>query len=322
MTRFLVVRLLNLLLGLVVASAVIFVTLRILPGDVAAVIAGSQASPARVEAIRESLGLNRPLLVQYWDWVAGLFRLDLGNSVVTGTPVAAEITQKMQVTLPLAGLSLLIGGLIAFPLGILAAIWNRRVLGRLITVVSITAAAVPVVWGGLMLIAIFSGWLGVLPSQGFPIDGWSDPARAFRSLLLPALTIGLIEGAVLLRFVRSATLSALGADHVRTAAARGLTKTKALITHGLPVVGLSLVSILGLQVAALVVGAVVVEQLFNLPGIGRMLVVDVGNRDLSKVQSEILVITAIILVVGTLIDIAHRIIDPRQLQAEAEAGRS
>ncbi|WP_344761296.1 ABC transporter permease, partial [Micrococcus yunnanensis] len=151
---------------------------------------------------------------QYGEWLAGLFRLDLGTSVVTGTPVATELTQKLQVTFPLVALSLFIGGLIAFPLGILAALWHRRVVGRAITVLSITAAAVPVVWAGLMMIAIFSGWLDILPSQGFPVAGWADPGRAFRSLLLPALTIGLIEGAVLLRFVRSATLSALGADHV------------------------------------------------------------------------------------------------------------
>ncbi|WGD36905.1 ABC transporter permease [Lysinibacter sp. HNR] len=313
MTRFIIVRFLNLLGGLFVASVVIFVALRVLPGDVAQTIAGTEATPERVEAIRESLGLSQPLWTQYGEWVWGLLRLDLGNSVVTNTPVAEELLQRLQVTGPLALLALFIGGVIAFPLGILAAVWHRRFVGRAITVLSITAAAVPVVWAGLMLIAIFSGGLGLFPAQGFPLRGWAEPGTALRSLILPALTIGLIEGAVLLRFVRSATLSALGADHVRTAAARGLTHTRALITRGLPVVGLSLVSVLGLQIAALVVGAVVVEQLYNLPGVGRMLVVDVGNRDLSKVQSEVLVITAMILIIGTLVDILHRIIDPRQL---------
>lgn len=319
MTRFLVVRLFTLLVGLCVASVVIFVTLRILPGDVAQTIAGTQATPERVEAIRLSLGLDKPLWQQYAEWMGGLLRFDLGTSVITGTPVGEELGQKLQVTAPLALMSLVIGSMIAFPLGVLSAVWRGRVVGRAITVIAIGVAAVPIVWAGLMLIAFFSGQLGWLPAQGFPIDGWREPGPAFRSLILPALTIGLVEGAVLLRFVRSATLSALGADYVRTAAARGLTQTRALVMRGLPVVGLSLFSILGLQVAALIVGAVVVEQLFNLPGVGRMLVVDVGNRDLSKVQSSVLAITAIILLVGTLVDIAHRMVDPRLLDNRAEA---
>ncbi|NLA65381.1 MAG: ABC transporter permease, partial [Leucobacter sp.] len=175
----------------------------------------------------------------------------------------------------------------------------------------VTAAAGPAVWAGLIGIIVFSSWLGWLPSQGFPRSGWADPLAALRSLTLPALTIGLIEGAILFRFVKSATLSAIGAEHVRTAMSRGYTRLTALLRHGLPGVGLSVVSMLGLQVAALIVGAVVIEQLFSLPGLGRMLVADVGNRDLIKVQSTLFVMTAVILVLGALIDVVHRVIDPR-----------
>src|SRR5690606_23566655 len=156
---------------------------------------------------------------------------------------------------------------------------------RTLSVLGVIAAAVPVIWAGLIGIVVLSNWLGWLPSQGFPRSGWSDPLLALRSLLLPALTIGLIVGAIQFRFVRSATLSALSADHVRTAMSQGHTRLQALIRHGLPGVGLSVVSILGVQLAELLVGAVVVEQLFSLPGLGRMLVSDVGNRDLLKVQS-------------------------------------
>ena len=147
-----------------------------------------------------------------------------------------------------------------------------------------------------MLVVVFAVWLGWLPAQGFPRAGWADPAAAFRSLLLPALTIGIVEGAMLMRFVRSATMQAVGQDYVRTAAAKGLTRNAALIHHGLPNVGLSVITVLGLQVAGIIVGAVVIEQLFSLPGIGRMLVADVSARDLPKVQGELLVLTGFVLV--------------------------
>jgi peptide/nickel transport system permease protein len=176
-------------------------------------------------------------------------------------------------------------------------------------------AAVPVVWAGLMLVVIFAVWLGWLPAQGFPRNGWADPGAAIRSLILPALTIGVVEGAMLMRFVRSATLQAIGQDYVRTAAAKGLTRTRALIRHGLPNVALSIITVLGLQVAGIVVGAVIIEQLFSLPGIGRMLVTDVGQRDLPKVQSELLALTGFVLVIGFVVDLVQRLIDPRQREA-------
>ena len=173
----------------------------------------------------------------------------------------------------------------------------------------------PVVWAGMMLVVVFSVWLGWLPAQGFPRTGWSTPWLAFTSLLLPAVTIGLVEGAMLMRFVRSATLQAVGQDYVRTAAAKGLTRNQALIRHGLPNVGLSVITVLGLQVAGIIVGAVIIEQLFTLPGIGRMLVADVGARDLVKVQGELLVLTGFVLIIGFLVDLLHRVIDPRQREA-------
>jgi peptide/nickel transport system permease protein len=167
----------------------------------------------------------------------------------------------------------------------------------------------------VLLILLLGSALHLLPVQGFPLDGWQEPGRAIASLILPALTIGVVEGAVVLRFTRSATLDALGQDHVRTAAAKGMTLTRALVTHGLPGVLLSVVSVIGIEIAALLVGAVIVETLFQLPGVGRMLVTDVANRDLVKVQSELLVLTGLILVVGTAVDVLHRVIDPRQREA-------
>ena len=299
-----------------VVSLLVFAATQVLPGDTASAILGKTATPESLAQLRAQLGLNEPVTTQYLDWLGGVFTGDLGRSVVTGTPISAEIAQKAQVTVPLTLYSLVIALIVALPFGVLAAYRRRAAASRVLSVLGVVAAAVPVVWAGLIGIIVLSTWLGWLPSQGFPRSGWEDPGQALRSLLLPALTIGVIEGAMLLRFVRSATLQAVGQDYVRTAAAKGLTRTQALLRHGLPNVGLSIITVLGLQVAGIIVGAVVIEQLFGLPGIGRMLVTDVGNRDLPKVQGELLVLTGFVLLVGFVVDLVHRVIDPRQREAE------
>ncbi len=316
MIRYALTRLALLLLGLFVASALIFMTLRVLPGDVAQLIAGVNSTPDQVAAIRDRLGLDDPLLVQYAAWIGGVLQGDLGSSLLTGSSVADELVQKGQVTIPLGLMAMTIAMLVALPFGVISAMRRGHADGTALNVTAQTLAAVPVVWAGMMLVVVFAVWLGWLPAQGFPRSGWSDPGLAFRSLLLPAITIGVIEGAMLMRFVRSATLQATGQDFVRTAAAKGLTRNQALVRHGLPTVGLSIITVLGLQVAGIIVGSVVIEQLFSLPGIGRMLVADVGNRDLPKVQGELLVLTGFVLVVGFVVDLVHRVIDPRQREAE------
>ncbi|MDF2848732.1 MAG: gsiC 3, partial [Oerskovia sp.] len=237
MIRYAVTRLALLILGLAVASAIIFFTLRILPGDIAQLIAGTNSTPAQVAVLRDRLGLDRPLVTQYLEWIGGVLRGDLGTSLQNGTPVVSELWQKAQVTVPLGALALLIALLVSVPLGVVSALRRGRPGGTGIGVTAQALAAVPTVWAGMMLVVVFAVWLGWLPAQGFPRAGWTDPAAAFRSLLLPALTIGIVEGAMLLRFVRSATLQAVGQDYVRTAAATGLTRTQALVRHGLPNVG-------------------------------------------------------------------------------------
>lgn len=315
MIRYTLTRGVLLIAGLLVSSVLIFLTLRVFPGDVAQLIAGTQASPATVEALRESLGFNRPLMVQYGEWIGGVLTGDLGTSQLSGASVGAELAEKAQVTVPLGVMALAIAMLIAVPFGILSALWRGRASGTALSVTAQALAAVPVIWAGMMLIVVFAVWLGWLPAQGFPRGGWEHPWQAFRALILPALTIGIVEGAMLLRFVRSATLQARGQDFVRTAAAKGLTRNRALVQHGIPAVGLSIVTVLGLQVAGIIVGSVVIEQLFTLPGIGRMLVADVGTRDLIKVQSELLVLTGLVLVIGFIVDLIHHFVDPRQREA-------
>ncbi|MBN9209162.1 MAG: ABC transporter permease [Microbacterium ginsengisoli] len=315
MIRFTLTRLALLILGLFLASVLIFLTLHVLPGDVAQLIAGTNATAEQIARIRDQLGLTRPLPLQYLDWIGGALRGDLGTSLVTGSSVSDELRQKAQVTLPLGLLSLLIAVAIALPLGVVAAVQRHRAGGAVLSIGAQAVAAVPVVWAGMMLVIVFAVTLGWLPAQGFPRSGWSDPGLALRALILPALTIGVVEGALLMRFVRSATLQALDQDYVTAAAAKGLTRTRALVRHGLPNVGLSIISVLGLQIAAIIVGAVVIEQLFSLPGIGRMLVADVQARDIPKVQGELLALTAFVLIVGFAVDLVHRLIDPRQREA-------
>lgn len=184
-------------------------------------------------------------------------------------------------------------------------------LGSAVNALGQLGIALPTLWVGLLLVVVFAVQVRWLPAQGFPVDGWAEPGPALRSLVLPWLTLALAEGAVLLRFVRSAVLDVLNQDWLRTARAKGHTRTGALVRHGLRNAAVPVVSVLGLQIAALIAGAVVVEQVFVLPGVGQMLITDVGNRDLDKVQGEILLLTGAVLVIGFLVDLAHRLIDPR-----------
>ncbi|EWC60189.1 Dipeptide transport system permease protein DppB [Actinokineospora spheciospongiae] len=297
--------------SLLVASVLVFALLRLLPGDVAATIAGTDATPQRLAAIRAELGLDRSLPAQYGSWLAGVLRGDFGTSQLNGASVSAELGRKLSVTAPLVLGGALLAVLVALPFGVLAAVRNRTFVGTGISAVSQVGIAVPTLWLGLVLVLVFSVQLGALPAQGFPVDGWADPGSAVRSLVLPWVALGLTEGAVLLRFVRSAVLGVLHSDFLRTARAKGLTRGQALRAHGFRNAALPVVSVLGVQLATLIVGAVVVERVFTLPGVGSMLVVDVGNRDLVKVQGEVFLVVAAVLVISLLVDVAHRLIDPR-----------
>ncbi|MCX4096947.1 ABC transporter permease [Nocardia sp. alder85J] len=311
MTLFLLRRTGLLVVSLAVASIVVFALLRLLPGDVATTIGGINYTPAQLAALRAQLGLDRPLPVQYLSWIGGVLHGDFGHSQLNGASVSAELGRKLQVSGPLVIGAITISLSLALPLGTWAAVRSRTVAGGALSALSQLGIAVPGLWLALLLITVFAVELKWLPAQGFPVDGWDQPGQAVRSLVLPCLALGLTEGAVLLRFVRSAVLGVLHADFLRTARAKGLTRGQALLRHGFRNAALPVVSILGIQIATLLVGGVVVETVFTLPGIGNMLVTDVGNRDLVKVQGEMLLLVAAILAIGFLVDIAHRLIDPR-----------
>jgi peptide/nickel transport system permease protein len=311
MTLYVLRRLALLLVAIVVASVVIFLLLRLMPGDLARVVGGTQASPERIAAIREDLGLDRSLVRQYLDWVGGILHGDFGESALNGETVTGQLGTKLTVTAPLVLASTVLSMLVAVPLGIIAAARHRRADGISLSVVSQLGIAVPTFWAGLLLIIVFGVHWNLFPAQGFPRDGWDEPGRAARSLVLPVLTLAISQGAVLLRFVRSATLDVLHQDFIRTARAKGLTRTQALYRHGLRNASLPIISILGVQVASLLAGVVVIERVFNLPGVGQMLVRDISSRDLEKVQGTVLLLAIIVLVVGFVVDVLHRVADPR-----------
>jgi peptide/nickel transport system permease protein len=311
MTLYVLRRLGLLLVAIVVASIVIFVMLRLMPGDLARVIGGTQASPERIDEIRQELGLDEPLVRQYLDWIGGILHGDFGESALNGETVTAQLGTKLAVTAPLVLASTVLSVVVAVPLGIVAGARHRRADGIGLSMVSQLGIAVPTFWAGLILIVLFGVHWDLFPAQGFPRDGWDEPGRAVESLVLPTITLALSQGAVLLRFVRSATLDVLHQDYIRTARAKGLTRTQALYRHGLRNASLPIISILGVQVASLLAGVVVIERVFNLPGVGQMLVRDIGSRDLEKVQGTVLLLAIIVLVVGFFVDVAHRLVDPR-----------
>ena len=323
--RFVVKRLMLFVAALIGLSALVFVMLRVLPGDVAAVIAGTNATPERIASLRAELGLNKPLVAQYGDWMLGLLHGDLGVSAVGGRSVAGQVVTRMSVTFPLIVLSLLIALAIGLPLGCAAVLARSHRLRGLYHGIAIVAGAIPALWGGLLLILLFSrgsGLLGLLPAQGFPDDGWSSPLRALASLTLPALTTGITAGASIMRYTRAAVGDMASSQAVDMAMACGMTRTQAVLRVALRLATPQLVSVIGLTFAQMITGVMGVENLFALPGLGAMLVTDVGNRDLIAVQSELFLLTAFFLLLGLVVDVAHRALDPRLKHSGVVSGKA
>jgi len=296
---------------LVGATLVVFAMLRALPGDIAVARLGTDGDPTALAALREAYGLDRPLAVQYLDWLWHAVRGDLGTSMLSGARVSSEIAAKAAVTLPLIATSSVVALLVAVPLGLLAGLRARRWDGAAISAASQVGAAIPPFWIGLVLITIVAVKWRALPAGGFPVDGWGDPVAAARSLVLPSLTLGSTQAAILVRFVRSATVDALGSGWLRTARATGLRRSTALRVHGRRSIAVPVVTVLGVQASTLVAGSIVIEQVFAMPGIGAMLVRDVGLRDHVKVQGTVVAIVAVVLAVSAVAEAVVARLDTR-----------
>jgi peptide/nickel transport system permease protein len=305
-----VARLGALVLSLAVASVLVFAVVNVLPGDPAVVILGTNATPQALGTLRQQLGLDQPGWQRYLEWLTGMLHGDFGTSVLSRTQVAPELLEKLTVSGPLAVLSMAVALAVSVPLGVLAGVRHRKLSGTLIGALSLGGIAIPAFWFGLLLVTVFAVRLGWLPAGGF--TRWDeDPLQAVRSLVLPAVTLGLIQGAVLTRYVRSAIIEVQREDFIRTARAKGLTRWQALRRHGFRNAAIPLTTVLGVQLTSLLVGAIVIENVFVLPGLGRLLLQAIGNRDLVLVQDLVMLLTAVVLVVNFAVDLSYRLIDPR-----------
>jgi peptide/nickel transport system permease protein len=307
-------RLAVLVASLLVASLLVFLVLAVFPGDPARVALGVNASEDAVRALREQFGLDRPLAVQYLDWLGGLARGDLGTSYISKAPIGPQVADRVQVTGILVVTSMVIALVIALPAGFVMAVRHRRLSGLLLSALSQVGVAVPAFLAGIAMITLFAVQLGWLPANGWtpPAD---DPVQFLRQLTLPALSLGLVQGAVLTRYVRSAILDVLHEDYLRTARAKGLTPGRALARHGLRNAAVPILTVLGLQLATLLVGAVVVERVFVIPGIGSLLLDSVADRDLLAVRDVVMVLVAAVLAVNVVVDLLYAVVDPRLRRA-------
>ena len=300
-------------LALWLASIAIFFSLHYLPGDLAAIKAGTEAGQEEIDAIRASLGLDRPVLVQYWEWFSGVLRLDFGVSMLSHLPISGQLLKMLAVTGPLAVVSLLLALVIAVPLGVLAATRRHDWFGRTMLVSSQVGVAIPVFVVGILLVDLFAVRGRLLPATGFPVSGWDEPVAAMRSLVLPVVTLTIPQVAVLVRFVRSATVDVLHRDHVRTARAQGLPGWRALL-QSWRMIALPLSGVVALDFAGLITGAVIAEQVFALPGVGNLMLSSLSARDITAVQSVLMLLSAMIIVVMALATLAQDLLDPRLRQ--------
>ncbi len=301
-------------LSLLLASAVVFAFMAVLPGDPARVALGVQATPEALEATRAEFGLDRSLPAQYLDWVGGLLQGDLGRSYVTRADIGPQVFDRLQVTAWLVMAGMLVALVIALPLGVLAAVRHRRLSGMMLSGASQVGMAVPSFLAGILLVSVVAVQLGWLPPGGWVVPA-DDPVQFLRRLILPALALGLVQGAVVTRYVRSAVLDVMREDYLRTARAKGLGPYRALVKHGLRNAAIPVVTVLALQLATLLIGAVVVERVFVIPGLGSLLLDGVANRDLLLVQSVVMVLVLAVLLVNYVVDVLYTVLDPRLRRA-------
>jgi peptide/nickel transport system permease protein len=295
---------------LVFVSALVFVVVRVLPGDPAAIILGTEGSPEALARLRESMGLNRPLAVQYVEWFGGALRGNLGHSIQYDVPVGSLIVSRLPVTLPLALLAAVFMVGAALPLGVYAATHHRRGGDYVAMIVSQIGISVPQFWSGLLLILFFSVHLGWVNAGGFA--GWSSGlGPALRSLLLPAIALGLFQAAVLVRATRSAVLDVLREDYVRTARAKGLSEPRVVGVHTFRNALIPVVTVAGIQLGQLMAGAIVLESVFALPGLGRLALGAISARDLPVVQGVALFVASSIVLINFAVDLAYGVLDPR-----------
>ena len=309
MTRFILHRALSLATSLVVASMVVFAVIEVIPGDPAAYMLGLNASPDTVAALRETLGLNQSLAMRYLSWVAGMLTGDFGTSYTYRVPVADLVMDRLAVSLPLAVGALVLSTALALPAGLIAAARRGRATDAAVIGATQLGIAVPNFWFAMLLVLLLAVRWRIFPAGGFP--GWSDPMAAVRALVLPAVALALPQAAILARVLRSALIETMGQDYIRTARAKGLSRARALLRHALRNAMIPVLTILGMQFSFLLAGAIIIENVFYIPGLGRLIFQAITQRDLIVVESVVMILVFAVIMVTFLTDLAYASVDPR-----------
>ena len=310
MLSYLARRLASLVLSLAVASVAIFATIEIIPGDPASFMLGLNVAPETVAALRADLGLEGGPVARYLAWVGGMLTGDFGTSYTYRAPVAELVVDRLAVSGPLALMALLLAAGLALPVGLLAAARRGRAADVAVMAATQVGIAVPNFWFAMLLVLLFAIRWQVLPAGGFP--GWEAGAGpALSALILPAVALALPQAAILARVLRSALIETLGQDYIRTARAKGLSRGQALIRHAFRNALIPVLTILGMQFSFLLAGAIIIENVFYLPGLGRLVFQAITQRDLIVVESVVMLLVAAVILVTFLVDLAYAAVDPR-----------
>ena len=313
MASYILGRLVSLILSLIAASIVIFFVLEVVPGDPAQFMLGLNATPEAVATLRQTLGLEGPLLERYVGWVLGMLQGDFGTSYTYKVPVAGLIGDRIWISLPLALYALALSTVIAFPIGILAAVRRNSATDVGIMGATQVGLAVPNFWFAMLLVLLFSITLRWFSAGGFP--GWQDPFAAIRALTLPAVALALPQASILARVMRSSLLDTLGEDYIRSARAKGLSQAQTLWRHALRNALIPVLTIIGLQFSFLLAGAIIIENVFFLPGLGRLIFQGITQRDLIVVKSVVMLLVFAVILVTFLVDVTYALVDPRLRRA-------
>ena len=310
MTKYFIKRIFQVIPVLFLCSIIIFSLIRLIPGNPALILAGPDALPEQIESLTKELGLDKPIVVQYFIWIKNVLSGDFGNSIINGYPVFKLIKIKLIATLELAISGLIVSLLISFPLGILSAVKRNSIIEKFTTIFVALGQAIPTFWLGILLVIIFSIQLRWLPPSG-RIEFSQNPVIASKLILLPALTLGVYTASVLTRFLKTSVLEILNSDYVVTARAKGLSEWTIVIVHVIKNAMIPFITVLGLQFGAFLGGSVVTESIFDWPGLGRLMLQAIQTRDYPVLQGTILVVVFFFVMVNLLIDLLYSLLDPK-----------
>lgn len=310
MTNYVLKRIGQMVLALLGVSVIVFALIHLVPGDPIRVALGTRFDPETYAALSERAGLDRPIVIQYFTWLGSALTGDLGVSFRSGQPVTALLLERLPATITLAFAALFVAVVVSIPLGIVSAIRSGSKLDYASTAASQVGVSVPDFWAGIMYILLFALALSWLPPSGY-VSIADSPIDWLRHLALPAVTVGLISGSILFRFVRSAVLEALHQDYTRTARAKGLSERQVITRHVMPNAWIPIITVVGLQLGFLLSGVIVVEVIFAWPGLGRLALLSVQDRDFTVLQGAVLLIAAMFLVINLIVDVLYAYVDPR-----------